>query len=337
MAGDFNKPATTDAYAVFASAVRDLAADLAKGLDPAVVSTANIPTNAIRWNSAQNRDEIYNGSAWVVKSALYSINISGNAATATAADAVPWSGISSKPTTISGYGITDMASQTVDKASHLVGGAVGAIPYQTGAGATAMLTAGTSGYVLKANGNAAPTWVAQSTLSVGVAASCSGNAATATTAAACSGNAATATAATNANNLAGGGAGYLPWQSSAGVTAMLGAGVSGYVLTSGGGGSPGWTAQSSLNVGLLGGIAASGFATAGHTHADVPKDFAAGNYPVGMWLQAVVTTGPISAGVTTIGSNLTPTWAGATTLPGTWRNLGYSVNSEATGVFQRIS
>ena len=48
-------------------------------------------------------------------------------------------------------------------ATNLAGGSNGTIPYQTASGTTAMLAAGTSGYVLQANGVAAPTWVAPST------------------------------------------------------------------------------------------------------------------------------------------------------------------------------
>ena len=43
-------------------------------------------------------------------------------------------------------------------AANLAGGAIGTIPYQTASGSTSMLSAGTSGYVLTANGSAAPTW-----------------------------------------------------------------------------------------------------------------------------------------------------------------------------------
>lgn len=57
---------------------------------------------------------------------------------------------------------------TVGTATNLAGGAAGSMPYQTGAGATSMLTLGTSGYVLTA-GASAPAYVAQSTLSVGTA------------------------------------------------------------------------------------------------------------------------------------------------------------------------
>jgi hypothetical protein len=118
-------------------------------------------------------------------------SITGNAATASA---VAWSGITSKPTTVAGYSISDMGSQSVNfattatTATNLAAGVAGAVHYQTGAGASGFSASGTSGQVLTSNGTTAPTWVAQSALTVG----------NATTAAACSGNAATATNATNA-------------------------------------------------------------------------------------------------------------------------------------------
>lgn len=44
---------------------------------------------------------------------------------------------------------------------------VGAIPYFSGTGTVGTLAAGTSGYVLKANGAGAPSWVAQSAIAAG--------------------------------------------------------------------------------------------------------------------------------------------------------------------------
>ena len=65
-------------------------------------------------------------------------NTTGNAATATLAT----------------------TATTATTATNIAGGSVGSIPYQTGFGATTMLAAGTSGYVLKSNGSAAPSWSA---------------------------------------------------------------------------------------------------------------------------------------------------------------------------------
>lgn len=47
---------------------------------------------------------------------------------------------------------------TTTNANNLTGGVTGSIPYQSGAGATAMLSAGTPGQVLRSNGSAAPSW-----------------------------------------------------------------------------------------------------------------------------------------------------------------------------------
>jgi hypothetical protein len=56
-----------------------------------------------------------------------------------------------------GYGITQSIS-----ASGLAGGVAGAIPYQTGASATAFTAAGTTGQLLSSNGSNAPTWITPS-------------------------------------------------------------------------------------------------------------------------------------------------------------------------------
>lgn len=59
---------------------------------------------------------------------------------------------------------------TATSATNLAGGSAGAVPYQTGSGTTAMLAAGTAGYVLKSNGSGAPSW-APVDLSAGISGS----------------------------------------------------------------------------------------------------------------------------------------------------------------------
>lgn len=123
------------------------------------------------------------------------------------------------------------SATTATTSTNLAAGSAGTLPYQSAAGTTAMLAAGTADYVLKANGAAAPSWVAQSTLSVG-------SASTATTAA----------SATTASNLAGGSTGALAYNSSAGTTTFLNLGTTNYVLTAGAS-APQYVAQSTLSVG----------------------------------------------------------------------------------------
>lgn len=55
---------------------------------------------------------------------------------------------------------TNVATSTlsVGTATNLAGGGAGYIPYQSGAGATSFLSAGTTGQVLTSNGTSAPTW-----------------------------------------------------------------------------------------------------------------------------------------------------------------------------------
>ncbi len=177
-------------------------------------------------------------------------------------------------------------------ATNLAGGSAGTLPYQTGSGATAQLAAGTSGFVLRCNGAAAPSWTAQSAIDAGsvdgksfgtfgaaggilYATSTSdasatgagtsgqvllsGGAGAPTWAAQSSlsvGSAANATSATSATNLAGGAAGAVPYQSGSGATALLAAGTSGQVLQSNGAGAPSWVNQSTLTTGNVSGVVA---------------------------------------------------------------------------------
>ena len=80
---DWSKPALASSYANFVTETNARDADLAVMFDPAVVTPKNIPTNTIRWRSAANKWEKWNGTVWSDLAATYAINISGNAGTVT--------------------------------------------------------------------------------------------------------------------------------------------------------------------------------------------------------------------------------------------------------------
>jgi hypothetical protein len=157
-------------------------------------------------------------------------------------------------------------------ASALSGGVAGAIPYQSAPSTTGFSAAGTSGQVLTSAGTSVPTWTtatnantasaivqrdASGNFSAGtITASLNGNASTASTATSAT-TASTATSATTAVNLAGGAAGSVPYNSSAGATTFLALGTTNYVLTAGAS-APQYVAQSSLAVGSATNIAGGG-------------------------------------------------------------------------------
>lgn len=238
--------------------------------------------------------DIFSGSGIGLTGTATSLSIGGNAATATSATTATnlANGTAGAIAYQSGSGATSFlnlgtntyllsagattpqyisqASLTVGSATtatNVAGGAAGSLVYQTGSGATSTLGLGTTNYVLTA-GASAPQYVAQSTLSVGTAAtanalnssnSYSGVNFTATgyfsgpgtnltgTASSLSigGNAATSTTATN---VTGGAAGSLVYQTGSSTTSTLGLGTTNYVLTAGTS-APQYVAQSTLSVG----------------------------------------------------------------------------------------
>jgi hypothetical protein len=113
------------------------------------------------------------------------------------------------------------SATTATTATNLAGGTTGAVPYQTGAGATTFLGLGTLNYIMTA-GASAPGWTDPASITVG--------------------NATSATSATTATNLAGGAAASIPYQTGAGATTFLasGAGDAGKVLQSNGTSAPTW-------------------------------------------------------------------------------------------------
>ncbi len=80
---DHLKPTLTSTYSNFVSEMDARFDDLAVGLDPAVTTVTNPPTNSVRWSSAANKWQKFNGTAWNDLAAIFAISISGNAGTVT--------------------------------------------------------------------------------------------------------------------------------------------------------------------------------------------------------------------------------------------------------------
>jgi hypothetical protein len=119
---DHSKPTLTSAYADFVAELDARLDDLACGLDPAVTTANNVPTNATRWSSAAAKWQKYNGSAWIDLAATYAISISGNAGTVT--NGVYTNGSYSDPTWI-----TTLAGSKISGA--ITGNAASATVLQT--------------------------------------------------------------------------------------------------------------------------------------------------------------------------------------------------------------
>jgi len=231
----------TSSFSGSGSGLTGLASGLSIGGNAATATSATSAgsvTNSITFNSSGSGGASpvsYNGStaptisyntigapstSGTGASGTWGISITGNAATVT--NGVYTTGSYSNPTWITSIlgSIVSGAVASATSATNLSGGTAGALAYQSGVGATTFLTLGTTNYVLTA-GASAPQYVAQSTLSVG--------------------SAATATSATTATNLAGGIASQIPYQTAAGTTAFIANGTSGQVLTSAGTGVPTWS------------------------------------------------------------------------------------------------
>jgi len=175
---NWNQPALTDTYANFLAYIDARLDDLAYGLDPAVTTVTNTPTNATRWNSASNRWEKFNGTSWAALSSLYAIAISGNAATATTL---------ATARTINGVAFDGSGNITIQATTPQ------ALTFNNdGTGSTSGTWNGNFARTISYNTIGAPSVTganATGTWSISI----TGNAATATTAGACSGNAATVT------------------------------------------------------------------------------------------------------------------------------------------------
>ncbi|MEI7529903.1 MAG: hypothetical protein WCK76_13290, partial [Elusimicrobiota bacterium] len=103
---------------------------------------SNSATTAAAGNTANAivaRDASGSFSAGAITASTFIGALNGNAATATTAT-------------------TAASATTAGTATNVAGGSAGTIHYQSGTGTTAMLAAGTAGYMLTGNGAAAPGW-----------------------------------------------------------------------------------------------------------------------------------------------------------------------------------
>lgn len=72
---NWSNPTLTSLYTDFVTEVKDRDLDVAKGMDPAIVTVTNPVANMIRWNSANRLWEIYSGVSWGAAIDYYAIQV----------------------------------------------------------------------------------------------------------------------------------------------------------------------------------------------------------------------------------------------------------------------
>jgi hypothetical protein len=115
------QPTVTSTYSNFLIELDGRLDDLAVGLDPATTTATNVPTGSIRWSSASNKWQKFNGTTWADLSSLFSISISGNAATVS--NGVYTTGTYTNPTwitSLAGSKITGDIAGTAANATQLL-------------------------------------------------------------------------------------------------------------------------------------------------------------------------------------------------------------------------
>lgn len=148
---DHNLPTLTSTYTSFVQQLDARLDDLAQGLDPAVTTVTNPAINSIRWSSQANTWQKWSGTSWGPLSALYAINISGNAASATTASLVTNGVYTAGNQTIGG---AKTFSQDLDINGVSVGRGAGGVSSNTRLGSST-LAVNTTGISNTASGSSA--------------------------------------------------------------------------------------------------------------------------------------------------------------------------------------
>jgi hypothetical protein len=195
-------------------------------------------TSSIYVNSSRFADELTGGAVGGLPyqsgandTTFLAVGSAGNFLTVNSAGTAPQ--WSSTATSLFGY------------SRNIAGGQAWQIPYQSAPSTTAFANSGTTGQFWQATTNGAPTWTNTSSMFVN--------------------------SARFADELTGGAAGSIPYQSGANDTSFLGIGTNGFVLTSNGS-APTWAALS----GLASGSATTATNLAGGTAGQLPYQSAVG-------------------------------------------------------------
>jgi len=153
-----------------------------------------------------------------------------------------------------GYGITQSIAAT-----GLAGGVAGAIPYQTGAGATGFTAAGTAGQLLTSGGTGSPAWITALPIANGGTGSTTQNFVDLTTVQSIAGNKTFSGATTLNGALTINGTNVL---TAGGTTFPTATGTAGQVLTLSAAGAASWAASSSISGGTTNALPKYSSATA---------------------------------------------------------------------------
>lgn len=114
--------------------------------------------------------------------------------------------------------------QDVSTSSNIALGSPGQLLYQISTGTTGFVPVAPTGYILQANGNAAPSWIELSSVSAG--------------------------SLLTATNLTNGGPGQIPYQEAPSTTKFVATGTQGFILQSNGTGAPSFVNPLDLGIGL---------------------------------------------------------------------------------------
>ena len=156
----------TTANKVAQSAVANLTTDLAgkapaTGIAPSAITGTAVVTTDSRLSDARTPTSHTHGNITNAGAIGATANLSVVTTTSGVLTTIP-AGTAGQVLTSNG-GTSAPSFQTLaatsTNANNLTGGSAGTVPYQSAAGTTAMLAAGTSGQVLRSNGAAAPSWL----------------------------------------------------------------------------------------------------------------------------------------------------------------------------------
>ena len=146
---NWSNPTLTSTYTNFVSEVTGRDTDVALGMDPAVTTVTNPPTNAIRWSSAAGKWQKWSGTAWGDLASSYNINVAGTLTAPAGAVGTPSVAFAGAATTGFYSPAANQVALSISGTQRLLATSAGRFSFGAGASPAAPVTVAGGGFAVQ--------------------------------------------------------------------------------------------------------------------------------------------------------------------------------------------
>lgn len=142
-------PTLSSTYTNFVAEVTGRDTDVALGMDPAVTTVTNPPTNAIRWSSAAGKWQKWSGTSWNDLASSYNINVAGTLTAPAGAVGTPSVAFAGAATTGFYSPAANQVALAISGTQRLLATSAGRFSFGAGASPAAPVTVAGGGFAVQ--------------------------------------------------------------------------------------------------------------------------------------------------------------------------------------------